>query len=190
MLLQQPDPFKVHGLESPFLDFVKATLLRADPAQQARAEAAFISPPTGRWESQVSAAGPEREVMTQEQLWQVLDASWGDPRALSALLCSSAAAVVLLKWLGQRQVQQKMDEARRSRDLALERMEKAARRLKQEVSLGYMRGRDYILDNQRNGGALISPSVNGGWGMGTFWSITNPMFCEGHHPPSSQKALP
>ncbi|KFO64515.1 Vitamin D3 hydroxylase-associated protein, partial [Corvus brachyrhynchos] len=50
-----------------------------------------------------------------------------------ALLCSSAAAVVLLKWLGRRQVQQKMDEARRSRDLALERMEKAARRLKQEV---------------------------------------------------------
>ncbi|XP_071292759.1 vitamin D3 hydroxylase-associated protein-like [Agelaius tricolor] len=70
--------------------------------------------------------------MTQERLWQVLDASWGDLGALSALLCSSAAAVVLLRWLGRRQVQQKMDEARRSRHLALERMEKAARRLKQE----------------------------------------------------------
>ncbi|KFQ85460.1 Vitamin D3 hydroxylase-associated protein, partial [Phoenicopterus ruber ruber] len=49
-----------------------------------------------------------------------------------ALLCSSAAAVVLLKWLGRRQIQQKMEEARRTRDLALERMEKAARRFKQE----------------------------------------------------------
>lgn len=74
--------------------------------------------------------------MTQERLWQVLDPSWRDLRALSALLCSSAAAVVLLKWLGRRQVQQKMEEARRSRHLALERMEKAARRLKQEVNLG------------------------------------------------------
>ncbi|XP_027538827.1 vitamin D3 hydroxylase-associated protein-like [Neopelma chrysocephalum] len=67
--------------------------------------------------------------MTQEQ---VLDPSWGDPRALSALLCSSASAVMLLKWLGHRQVQQKMHEARRSWDLALERMEKATRRFKQE----------------------------------------------------------
>ncbi|KFP48256.1 Vitamin D3 hydroxylase-associated protein, partial [Cathartes aura] len=49
-----------------------------------------------------------------------------------ALLCSSAAAVVLLKWLGRRQIQQKMEEARRTRDLALERMEKAAHRFKQE----------------------------------------------------------
>ncbi|XP_063022108.1 vitamin D3 hydroxylase-associated protein-like isoform X2 [Melospiza melodia melodia] len=70
--------------------------------------------------------------MTQERLWQVLDPSWGDLRALSALLCSAAAAVGLLRWLGRRQVRQKMDEARRSRHLALERMEKAARRFKQE----------------------------------------------------------
>ncbi|KFO89351.1 Vitamin D3 hydroxylase-associated protein, partial [Buceros rhinoceros silvestris] len=49
-----------------------------------------------------------------------------------ALLCSSAAAVVLLKWLERKQIQQKMEEARRMRDLALERMEKAARKFKQE----------------------------------------------------------
>ncbi|KGL84828.1 Vitamin D3 hydroxylase-associated protein, partial [Tinamus guttatus] len=49
-----------------------------------------------------------------------------------ALLCGSAAATVLLKWLGQRQIQQKMEEARRMRDLALERMEKAACRFKKE----------------------------------------------------------
>ncbi|XP_030350495.1 vitamin D3 hydroxylase-associated protein-like isoform X2 [Strigops habroptila] len=70
--------------------------------------------------------------MTQERLWQVLDPFWGDPRTLSALLCSSVAAVVLLKWLERRQIQQKMEEARRARDLALERMEKAAQRFKQE----------------------------------------------------------
>ncbi|KFO76936.1 Vitamin D3 hydroxylase-associated protein, partial [Cuculus canorus] len=54
------------------------------------------------------------------------------PRALSALLCGSAAAIVLLKWLERRQIQQKMEEMRRTRDLALERMKKAVHRLKQE----------------------------------------------------------
>lgn len=76
--------------------------------------------------------------MTEVRLWQVLDPSWADPRTLSALLCSSAAAVVLVKWLGRRQIQQKMEEARRTRDLALERMEKAAHRFKQEVIWGEM----------------------------------------------------
>uniref|UniRef100_A0A8V1AEF4 Fatty-acid amide hydrolase 1 n=1 Tax=Gallus gallus TaxID=9031 RepID=A0A8V1AEF4_CHICK len=70
--------------------------------------------------------------MTLERLWQVLDPLWADPRVLSALFCGSAAAVVLLKRLGHRRIQQKMEEARRARDLALERMEKAARRFKQE----------------------------------------------------------
>uniref|UniRef100_A0A8B9PPG8 Fatty-acid amide hydrolase 1 n=1 Tax=Apteryx owenii TaxID=8824 RepID=A0A8B9PPG8_APTOW len=70
--------------------------------------------------------------MTQERLWQDLDPLWTDPRTLSALLCGSAAAIILLKWLGQRQIQQKMEEARRMRDLALERMEKAVCRFKKE----------------------------------------------------------
>uniref|UniRef100_A0A8C6ZX54 Fatty-acid amide hydrolase 1 n=2 Tax=Nothoprocta perdicaria TaxID=30464 RepID=A0A8C6ZX54_NOTPE len=70
--------------------------------------------------------------MTQERLWQLLDPSWADPRLLSALLCGSAAATMLLKWLSQRQIQQKMEEARRTRDRGLERMEKAASRFKKE----------------------------------------------------------
>ncbi|OXB68545.1 hypothetical protein ASZ78_000482 [Callipepla squamata] len=70
--------------------------------------------------------------MTQERLWQVLDPLWADPRILSALFCGSAAAIVLLKHLGRRRILQKMEEARRTRDLALERMEKAAHRFKQE----------------------------------------------------------
>ncbi|KFU96312.1 Vitamin D3 hydroxylase-associated protein, partial [Chaetura pelagica] len=49
-----------------------------------------------------------------------------------ALLCSSAAAVGVLKWLRHRQIQQKMEEARSTRDLALERMEKAVCKFKQE----------------------------------------------------------
>ncbi|XP_062437374.1 vitamin D3 hydroxylase-associated protein-like [Rhea pennata] len=70
--------------------------------------------------------------MIQERLWQVLHPSWADSRTLLSLLCGSAAAVMLLKWLGQRQIQQKMEEARRMRDLALERMEKAVCRFKKE----------------------------------------------------------
>lgn len=87
--------------------------------------------------------------MTQERLWQVLDPSWADPRILSALLCGSAAAIVLLKRLGHRRIQQKMEEARRARDLALEQMEKAARRFKQEVIWRRVcvEGRDCILGN-------------------------------------------
>jgi len=102
--------------------------------------------------------------MTQERLWQVLDLLWGHPRTLSALLCSSAAAAVLLKWLGRRQIQQKMKEARRTRDLALERMEKAVHRFKREVIWGKtcVGGRDCTLGNQRNGGVLINPSLNDG----------------------------
>nr|XP_009672499.1 PREDICTED: vitamin D3 hydroxylase-associated protein-like [Struthio camelus australis] len=70
--------------------------------------------------------------MPQERLWQVLDPSWADPRTLSALVGTSAAAIMLLKWLGQRQIQQKMEEARKMRDLALEQMEKAVCKFKKE----------------------------------------------------------
>lgn len=102
--------------------------------------------------------------MTQEQLWQVLDPLWGDPRTLSALLCGSAAAVVLLKWLGHRQIQQKMEEARRTRDLALGQMENAVHSFKQEVIWAkvFWGGRVCILGNQRNGGVLINPPLNSG----------------------------
>lgn len=91
--------------------------------------------------------------MTLERLWQVLDPLWADPRVLSALFCGSAAAVVLLKRLGHRRIQQKMEEARRARDLALERMEKAARRFKQEVIWGKAcaEGWDCILVTEETG---------------------------------------
>ncbi|XP_026507730.1 vitamin D3 hydroxylase-associated protein-like [Terrapene carolina triunguis] len=54
------------------------------------------------------------------------------PRAVVALLCGSAAAVLALRWVAQRRIQEKMEQARRTRDLSLERMEKVARRFKQQ----------------------------------------------------------
>lgn len=190
MILQQADPFKVHGLKSPLPDCVNVTLLQswsctADNRVVCIHQPSLGDPGVHSW---TRTGRTEREIMTQERLWQVLDLSWRDPCILSALLCSSAAAVVLLKWLERKQIQQKMEEARRMRDLALERMEKAARRFKQEVIWGKVcvrKGWDCILGNQRNGGVVINPFSNGGWGMCTFWIIGK--FFEGHHPPLSQK---
>uniref|UniRef100_A0A452ICW3 Amidase domain-containing protein n=1 Tax=Gopherus agassizii TaxID=38772 RepID=A0A452ICW3_9SAUR len=55
-----------------------------------------------------------------------------DPHAVVALLCGSAVAVLVWRWVGQRRIQKKMDQARRTRDLSLERMEEVARRFKQQ----------------------------------------------------------
>nr|XP_042712102.1 vitamin D3 hydroxylase-associated protein-like isoform X3 [Chrysemys picta bellii]XP_042712103.1 vitamin D3 hydroxylase-associated protein-like isoform X3 [Chrysemys picta bellii]XP_042712104.1 vitamin D3 hydroxylase-associated protein-like isoform X3 [Chrysemys picta bellii] len=55
-----------------------------------------------------------------------------DPRAVVALLCASAAAVLALRWVAQRRIQEKMEQARRTRDLSLERMEKVVWRFKQQ----------------------------------------------------------
>ncbi|TFK01713.1 carbonic anhydrase-like [Platysternon megacephalum] len=55
-----------------------------------------------------------------------------DPRAVVALLCGSAAVVLALRWVAQRRIQEKMEQARRTRDLSLERMEKVARQFKQQ----------------------------------------------------------
>ncbi|KAM9130314.1 vitamin D3 hydroxylase-associated protein-like [Pangshura tecta] len=55
-----------------------------------------------------------------------------DPRAVVALLSGSAVAMLALRWVGQRRIQEKMEQARRTRDLSLERMEKVARQFKQQ----------------------------------------------------------
>uniref|UniRef100_A0A8C3SAW0 Amidase domain-containing protein n=1 Tax=Chelydra serpentina TaxID=8475 RepID=A0A8C3SAW0_CHESE len=71
--------------------------------------------------------------MIQADLWPFLPESEVDLRGVVALLCGSAAAAVLvLRWVGQRRIQEKMEQARRTRDLSLERMEKVARRFKQQ----------------------------------------------------------
>ncbi|CAM2119130.1 unnamed protein product [Caretta caretta] len=70
--------------------------------------------------------------MVRADLWLLLPEGEVDPRAMAALLCGSAAAVLALRWVGQRRIQEKMEQARRTRDLGLERMEKVAQRFKQQ----------------------------------------------------------
>ncbi|XP_048718592.2 vitamin D3 hydroxylase-associated protein isoform X2 [Caretta caretta] len=70
--------------------------------------------------------------MVWADLWLLLPEGEVDPRAMAALLCGSAAAVLALRWVGQRRIQEKMEQARRTRDLGLERMEKVAQRFKQQ----------------------------------------------------------
>lgn len=77
--------------------------------------------------------------MIQEKLRQLLPEVEVDPRAISALLCGSATAILVLKWVGRRRIQEKMEEARRTRDLGLERMEQAAWKFKQKVTLYFYR---------------------------------------------------
>ncbi|NWX94804.1 FAAH1 hydrolase, partial [Nothoprocta ornata] len=55
------------------------------------------------------------------------------PTAL-ALLCGSVAALAVWRWLGERQIQQKMEETRRSRDQGVKRMEKAVQRFREQIS--------------------------------------------------------
>uniref|UniRef100_A0A452ID28 Fatty-acid amide hydrolase 1 n=1 Tax=Gopherus agassizii TaxID=38772 RepID=A0A452ID28_9SAUR len=66
------------------------------------------------------------------RLWLLLPEGEVDPHAVVALLCGSAVAVLVWRWVGQRRIQKKMDQARRTRDLSLERMEEVARRFKQQ----------------------------------------------------------
>ncbi|KFP41919.1 Vitamin D3 hydroxylase-associated protein, partial [Chlamydotis macqueenii] len=53
--------------------------------------------------------------------------------AALALLCGSAAAVVVWKWLSKRQIHKKMEEARRSRDEGVKKMAKAVQQFREQV---------------------------------------------------------
>ncbi|KAG6932068.1 vitamin D3 hydroxylase associated protein [Chelydra serpentina] len=70
--------------------------------------------------------------MIQVMLKQRLPEVEVDPRLVSALLGCSAAAILVLKWMGQRRMQKKMEEARAGRDLGLRQMEKAVQQFKQQ----------------------------------------------------------
>uniref|UniRef100_A0A8C3P9Q4 Fatty-acid amide hydrolase 1 n=1 Tax=Chrysemys picta bellii TaxID=8478 RepID=A0A8C3P9Q4_CHRPI len=70
--------------------------------------------------------------MTLDTLRQLLPEVEVGPRLVSALLGSSAAAILVLKWMGQRRTQKKMEEARRRRELGLGQMEKAVQQFKQQ----------------------------------------------------------
>nr|XP_060629423.1 vitamin D3 hydroxylase-associated protein-like [Anolis sagrei ordinatus] len=55
-----------------------------------------------------------------------------DIRVISGVLCGSAAALLTLKWVNQRRVQKKLEDAKRKRELGFQRMEKAAKQFKQQ----------------------------------------------------------
>lgn len=56
------------------------------------------------------------------------------PAAALALLCGSAAAVVVWKWLSKRHIQKKMEEARRTRDEGVKKMAKAVQQFREQVT--------------------------------------------------------
>uniref|UniRef100_A0A8C9EHS4 Amidase domain-containing protein n=1 Tax=Pavo cristatus TaxID=9049 RepID=A0A8C9EHS4_PAVCR len=55
------------------------------------------------------------------------------PAAALALLCGSAAAVVVWKWLDKRHIQKKMEEARRTRDEGVKKMAKAVQQFREQT---------------------------------------------------------
>ncbi|XP_063199865.1 vitamin D3 hydroxylase-associated protein-like isoform X1 [Chroicocephalus ridibundus] len=71
--------------------------------------------------------------MIQQQLRQLLPERDVDPSAALALLSGSAAAVVVWKWLGNRQIQKKMEEARRTRDEGVKKMAKVVQQFREQV---------------------------------------------------------
>ncbi|XP_074007830.1 vitamin D3 hydroxylase-associated protein-like [Numenius arquata] len=71
--------------------------------------------------------------MIQLPLRQLLPEREVDHSAALALLCSSAAAVVVWKWLDKRQIQKKMEEARRTRDEGLKKMAKIVQQFRDQV---------------------------------------------------------
>ncbi|XP_072853689.2 vitamin D3 hydroxylase-associated protein [Pogona vitticeps] len=70
--------------------------------------------------------------MMQEKLGELLPLQKINPPAVLAITCSSAAAIVLWKWVAHRRIQRKMEEARGWRDDSLEQMEKVVWKLKQK----------------------------------------------------------
>uniref|UniRef100_A0A8C6JMU5 Amidase domain-containing protein n=1 Tax=Melopsittacus undulatus TaxID=13146 RepID=A0A8C6JMU5_MELUD len=71
--------------------------------------------------------------MIQQHLRQLLPEREVDPSAAFALLCGSAAAVAVWKWLGKRQIQKRMEEARRTRDEGVKKMAKAVQQFREQV---------------------------------------------------------
>lgn len=72
--------------------------------------------------------------MIQQQLRQLLPEWEIDPSTALVLLCSSAAAVVVWKWLGKRQIQKKMEEALRTQDEGMKKMAKAVQQFREQVT--------------------------------------------------------
>ncbi|NXN18627.1 FAAH1 hydrolase, partial [Indicator maculatus] len=55
------------------------------------------------------------------------------PSAVLVLLCGSAAAVVVWKWLSKRQIEKKMEEARKTRDEGVKKMAKIVQQFREQI---------------------------------------------------------
>lgn len=65
-----------------------------------------------------------------EKLWPKVEL---DRRTVLTLSCGSFAAFLALKWVGQKRIKNKIQEARRKREMGLRQMEKAVQEFKQQV---------------------------------------------------------
>lgn len=72
--------------------------------------------------------------MVQQQLRQLLPERKVDTSAALALLGGSVAALVVWKWLGNKMIQKKIEEARRTRDEGMEKMAKAVQQFREQVT--------------------------------------------------------
>ncbi|XP_064003705.1 vitamin D3 hydroxylase-associated protein-like isoform X2 [Pogoniulus pusillus] len=71
--------------------------------------------------------------MIRQHLRELLPERKVDPSAVLVLLCGSAAAVVVWKQLARRQVEKKMEEARRTRDESVKKMAKIVQQFREQM---------------------------------------------------------
>lgn len=71
--------------------------------------------------------------MALEKVKELFPEAEVDRRLVSGLLCGSAAAILMFRWMNQIRVQKKLDEFKTKRERGFQRMEKAAKQFKQQV---------------------------------------------------------
>ncbi|XP_034634294.1 vitamin D3 hydroxylase-associated protein-like [Trachemys scripta elegans] len=130
--------------------------------------------------------------MTLDTLRQLLPEVEVGPRLVSALLGSSAAAILVLKWMGQRRTQKKMEEARRRRELGLGQMEKAVQQFKQQnpgIQAGHILSLPLVeLAEKLKEGSLSPESVLYTY-MDKALAVTREVNCLRHFIPECEEQL-
>ncbi|NXY46929.1 FAAH1 hydrolase, partial [Ceuthmochares aereus] len=112
--------------------------------------------------------------------------------AALTLLCGSAAAVVVWKWLSKRQIQKKMEEARRTRDEGVRKMVKAVQQFREQVPSVQM---DAILSlpllelTQRLQEGSLSPKTVLYTYLGKALEVTQQTNCLRHFIPECEEQL-
>ncbi|XP_069719139.1 vitamin D3 hydroxylase-associated protein-like [Phaenicophaeus curvirostris] len=130
--------------------------------------------------------------MVQQQLKELLPEREVGLSAALTLLCGSAAAVVVWKWLGKRQIQKKMEEARRTRDEGVRKMVKAVQQFREQVPTVQ---RDAILSlpllelTQRLQEGSLSPKTVLYTYLGKALEVTQQTNCLRHFIPECEEQL-